>query len=345
MSYTRTAHTSVSKTVTISYPASESGGSRSVSVDVPVDISVHVDTTLYDSNVASCNRHIDLLTGAVVATEAAEISSKRRNAEKVGHTITSGFFGLVRSEISQQVTELKTKVDSIILHLVQLKKGCVDKEAQMTSDFNRISSRYAKTFTDLDNEIVNRVSSLDQSTFGFSRTLKEVHCRAVENSLLGAIAVGSTESSYLQSVLYASSVKRKAQTVILGANKFIVENCRQNRKFESVKFDEYKTTAKYIPVIFTEFTADNNSCESEIFGLKTDVISLSKQDVGKVERNFAAKELTWSELSATSRSKLSVYFNDEMATTFTQNDTTSDRVKAAMMSMWENNNINVLSNN
>ena len=49
---------------------------------------------------------IPLLTGAVVTTETAAIAAKRKNAQKVGDTVVNGFFSYVKSEISQQISEI-----------------------------------------------------------------------------------------------------------------------------------------------------------------------------------------------------------------------------------------------
>ena len=94
--YSETITVRGSKTVTVSYPKSESGGSKSVTVDyienVPVDVNIHVDTDPFDSSVSNCNTNVNLLTGAVVATEAAQLISIDKNSKKVASTIVSGFF-------------------------------------------------------------------------------------------------------------------------------------------------------------------------------------------------------------------------------------------------------------
>lgn len=345
MSYTRTAHTTLSKTVSVSYPKSESGGSKSITIDIPVDIHVHVDTDFYDANIDKCNRHINLLTGAIVATEAAEIQSKRENAFKIGKSLISGFFGYVRSEISQQIAELKTKVDSVILHLAQLRKGCQDKEAQMSADFSRITSRYSKIFKDLDSEITNRITALDAPAFKFVSLSKSVHNRMSENALLGTITVGANENSYLQSILFASSVKRRAQEVIQSANQFIVETYRQKRNFESVKFEGNISGTRYIPVIFSESINLNRGNSTDLYGLNSTDIFLSKEVVESVGEKFTNDKLVWQEVSEQSHSKLALYFNNEVDINFTQGNAHSDRVKKMILSMWKNNKLNVLSNN
>jgi hypothetical protein len=62
MSYTRRYHEVVTKTVSVSYPASQNGGSTSVTVSVPVDVNIHVDTLPFDSSINSCNNTVNTLT-------------------------------------------------------------------------------------------------------------------------------------------------------------------------------------------------------------------------------------------------------------------------------------------
>lgn len=114
MSYSR----SFTKTIaihysgTVNYPASQNGGSVSFSGTEyeDVTVNVHVDTAPFDASVDHCNTSVGVLTGAVVATEAAQTASIRKNALKVGNTIIEGFFKTVRSEISQQIMELKIRL-------------------------------------------------------------------------------------------------------------------------------------------------------------------------------------------------------------------------------------------
>ena len=75
---------------TFNYPASENGGSWTVSVhwSENVDISIHVDTSSFDNSVSTIKHHIDGLTGAVVATEAAQLEEKVRGANAIGQSVT-----------------------------------------------------------------------------------------------------------------------------------------------------------------------------------------------------------------------------------------------------------------
>lgn len=100
MSYRRSyrERISVHYSGSVSYPASQNGGSVSYSGTEYEDVAVNieVDTSPFDSSVAGCNTSVNLLTGAVVATEAAQIAAVDQNAKKVGSTIVEGFFKTIR---------------------------------------------------------------------------------------------------------------------------------------------------------------------------------------------------------------------------------------------------------
>ena len=116
MSYSRsfTKRIAVHYSGSVSYPASQSGGRVSYSGTQyeNVVVNINVDTDSFDSSVKQCNNSVGVLTGAVVATEGAQVLSIKKNAQKIGQTIIDGFFKTVRSEISQQIMELKNQIES-----------------------------------------------------------------------------------------------------------------------------------------------------------------------------------------------------------------------------------------
>jgi hypothetical protein len=93
-----------------SYPASEHGGTISghANWSEEVTITIQVDTSSFDHSVSTIKHHIDGLTTAVVATEAAQIAERVRSADEIGQSVTSGFFQLIGSEIAQQMVALKS---------------------------------------------------------------------------------------------------------------------------------------------------------------------------------------------------------------------------------------------
>lgn len=69
----------------------------------------------------------------------------------------------------------------------------------MEGDFLRISSRYIKTFDDLNNELSNRIFELDKPTFVFKKELDNQSIRTTNNDLVNTVAIfGKEEANYNQ---------------------------------------------------------------------------------------------------------------------------------------------------
>lgn len=154
MSYRRSYTGYVHYSGTVSYPASQNGGSVSYSGSEPVYITIDVDTNAFDASVGHCNNAVNALTGAVVATEAAQVESKRQASKQIASTIVKGFFDYVGADLSQKIKELSSKCESLFIALMGHKDNCLSKSKQMQDDYNRISKRYSKIFEDLDKETV-----------------------------------------------------------------------------------------------------------------------------------------------------------------------------------------------
>ena len=229
MSYTRRYSESItvrgSKTVSVSYPASQNGGSTTATVNyteiVPVDVNINVDTVPFDSSVNDCNASVDLLTGSVVATEVAQIQSIDENSRKISKTLISGFFGYIRSELSQQTAELSSKIDSQLMHLRELAKACLSKKEQMRSDYLRISERYSKIFDDLNNELDNRVLELDKPAFNFREEVERTDDRLVKNDLVSSVSIYGSELGGLFGKVSSSLAKKSAENAIVKTRDFL----------------------------------------------------------------------------------------------------------------------------
>ncbi|RXE72823.1 hypothetical protein ED551_11780 [Muribaculaceae bacterium Isolate-013 (NCI)] len=223
MSYTR----HFSKTITVhysgsvSYPASQSGGTKSYSGSTKetIHFNVTVDTDPFDESVEHMKDGVDLLTGSVAATEAAQVSSIRENSARIGQTIISGFFKTVKSDISQQITELRTRTDALLVQLNELAKRCNDKRRQMGVDYQRISSRYSKIFDDLNKELDNRIHSIDEPVFRLTRQTDDIGSGA--EKLVAAAAVSAGENARVHAEISASLAKRQAVNAIEKGHRFL----------------------------------------------------------------------------------------------------------------------------
>ena len=242
----------------VSYPASQSGGSVSYSGTTyeTVHVNIYVDSDPFDHSVDNCKSKITGLNTSVAAMSAAQVAAIHKNAKQVGSTIVQGFFSTVSSEISQQIAELRSSVDATLLRLNELSKQCADKQRQMQADYTRITSRYMKIFHELDTECKNRIYELDRPAFIFKQTTDNTAARATGNDLVTTAAVSGGENSALEARIVASKTKRSAMDALGRANNFLA----LQRKTENIHVDstieQSEEGTYYTPVCYIETKDD-----------------------------------------------------------------------------------------
>ncbi|MDR0568796.1 MAG: hypothetical protein LBG87_06285 [Spirochaetaceae bacterium] len=225
MSYQQNYHTAVpySGSTSVSYPASEKGGSMSVSYSgkAPVDVTILVNTTPFDGSVNHCNGSIDLLTGAVIAMNAAQCATIEETGRQVSKAVIDGFFGVIKSELSQQMQALDSAVKAG-LGLIQQEAQAVDAQRSvMETDYNRISSRYVTLFADLDNECYKRIYALDKQSFMLAQKVREELLSETSRNNAALNLIGNAEESASKLSITVSRINRKAQEVLQSLREYI----------------------------------------------------------------------------------------------------------------------------
>lgn len=351
MSYTRnyreTVSKVVSKTVSYNYPKSDTGGSDSIYVEIlaeiPVDVNIHVDTNPFDRSVNHVNGKVDLLTGAVVATEAAEIASKAINAKKVGDTIVNGFFSYIRSEISQQIAELSQNIDAHLMHLKELAQSCLSKKKQMEGDYVRISGRYVKIFDDLNNELSNRVFELDRPAFVFKKETDNQKIRTSSNDLVNTVAICGIESSDLQSKIGASIAKKRALDTLNKAKVFLWQQKKLNTTIQQSMLNESVPCSIYAPCCYIETNNANNQIDKNIYSTDFLCVLKDKNKKNEIIENFSSNSISWSKPSQDAQKNIILYFNTELNNSSTANDQHSLRVREMIQKIASIASINVIN--
>lgn len=237
MSYTRrfSKQIAVRYSGTVSYPASQSGGVKSYSGTAyeTVYFNVHVDTDPFDDKVDSMKHHVDLLTSSVVATKTAHVAVKEETSKQVGDTIVKGFYKAVQSDISQQVTELKNNTDALLIQLNKLAAQCNDKRRQMGVDYQRLASRYTKIFEDLNQELENRIYSIDEPIFHTTRLTDKAALKGTVTDMVGTASIAAGENVRTASKITASVIKRRALDAIRKGKLFLDVQYRTDALLDS----------------------------------------------------------------------------------------------------------------
>jgi len=336
-----------SESVTVNYPASESGGSKTVTIeysqDVPIDVNIHVDTVPFDNSVAECNNNVNLLTGAVVATEAAQVSSVDKNAKKVANTIVSGFFKLIRSDLSQQITELTLNVNAQLMHLKELAQSCLAKKKQMENDYNRISSRYLKIFDDLDSELSNRIFQLDKPAFIFKKETDNQKIRISGNDLVNTVAISGTEAGGLHSRISASIAKKRASDAINKAKMFLSQQKKLSNTIQQSMINENTANSIFSPVCFIETKDEKNQIAKNLFSPDMLASIIDKTAKNEIMEMFSKNSILWVPITKEYHNNLNMYFNSELNKSYSQTDQRSIRVKEMIQKISNINSINIIN--
>ena len=379
MSYTRTYRETISEKISkrlkVTYSSDSQGklsrieveidnrthtfsGSGSKNIDItaelPITVEIDVDTSPFETSVEECNSDINLLTSAVVTTESAQIASidsnsKKvtqsidSNSKKVASTVISGFFSLIRSDISQQIAELTQGIDSHLMHLRELSKAVVDKKRQMEGDFMRIASRYTKTFDDLNNELSNRIYDLDKPTFVFKKELDNQSIRATNNDLVNTVAVFGKEGGELQSKISASIAKKRAFDTLHKAKVFLWQQKKLNNTVQQSMLNENVESFQYSPVCFVEIKAEKNQITKELHSPSFVSALQEIQTKNELIEQFAESSSSWSTITKDYTDNLKLYFNSELNSSYITADQHSMRIKEMIQKIANLSSIQTIS--
>jgi hypothetical protein len=315
----------------VSYPASQSGGTAHYNGTAyeDVDVNIDVNTDPFDRSVVACNNTVNALTGAVVATEAAQIASIGANAKKVAGTIIEGFFKNIRFEISAQITELTQEINSHLMHLHELAKQLVAKKAQMEIDYNHTANRYGKIFDDLNNELSNRIFELDRPAFKFKQLADSHSQRTSDNDLVSAVAITGAESGDLQARIGASITKKRAFDAISQANIFLMKQKRLQRTINQSMLSENTDATKFSPVCFLETRNESGQIGKSLYQSGY----LPQMQANNVIGDFQTKR--WAVASKESMEKIGRYFNTELSNAYSTADPHTNRVKDMIMKIFD----------
>lgn len=328
MSYRRSYTGYVHYSGTVSYPASENGGSVSYSGSEPVYITIDVDTNAFDASVGHCNNAVNALTGAVVATEAAQVESKRQASKQIASTIVKGFFDYVGADLSQKIKELSSKCESLFIALMGHKDNCLSKSKQMQDDYNRISKRYSKIFEDLDKETVSRIEVLDKPTFQFAESAQNLVDRNSNTELLGISTISANESIKLETVLSCSHVKQQASVLLDKANCYLQGTYRLANSVRDMLDDSQAENDILLPVMFVESVKNIENKETRIIGTDDGFTPSGDAVDSTLRSKFMSKDVEWGNMNSNDFDKVISYLNAEV-----QSDQMDDRTLKTMLGL------------
>lgn len=223
-----------------------------IHTQIPVQFDITVDTKPFDKSVKENNAHIKLLTETVETAEAAQVAAKIKSAEDISDTVVKGFYGLIKSEINQQINEIKPRVESLLVELHHQRDACLSKKNQLTGDFERIAERYTKIFHELDKELVKRISLLDKAVIHVHETLTHRVSRTLSDASTGISTVFHQEESDLHARLFTPGARNRVLSLLEHGKKYLqAEHTLTQQLRESLDTQSMpEVDEKFVPVIY-----------------------------------------------------------------------------------------------
>lgn len=319
-----------------SYPASQSGGSRSVTLHYSgtardlVNVNIHVDTTPFDSSVNNCNSNVNTLTASVGAMNAAQCQAIAKSADAVSSSIINGFFQSVRTDLEAQKVELQQVIQARLLLLRQQKQALAEITAGMEKDYERIAGKYVKIFNDLNKELGVRIRQVDAPVFKVTDMVGEQNDRMMRSSLVSSAAVVASEAATLSSQIEAASVKRRASEAMGRAQKFLLQKGRSDANISAALHSENADATIFSTVCFFEAKGDDGKPKLRCY-MPEEVSNRGKGIKSAVE-GFAA-EVNPDKPSEAESAQIKSFFQSEVDARIKGDDSHSSRVKSLVNSL------------
>jgi hypothetical protein len=299
-----------------------------VQAQIPVKFEITVDTKPFDKGIIETNKHVDLLTKSVVNTEAAQIAAKIKSAERISTTVVSGFYGLIKSEINQQISEIKPRVESLLTEMHHQRDACLSKKQQLASDFERITERYTKIFQELDKELRKRILLLNQAAIQVQASLSQQVHGALADASTGIATVFHTEGSAIHANLFSSGAKGRAVALLnSGKNYLKHERNLSGQLKESLHLQAVSSLREqYVPVIFMASSDAPREVQARIF--VPDQLSALSREKSQLIRAFEQEAHAW---PVTDTSRLKTHFSSLLSRQQTDGQ---PRIAAQIQQLW-----------
>ena len=323
MSYRRSYTGYVHYSGSVSYPASESGGSVSYSGSEPVYITIDVDTDVFDASVENCNGAIHGLQAAVVATEAAQVAAKTEASRRVSDAVIKGFFNYVGADLAQKIKELSSITESKFIEMMDQKATCLSKTEQMQNDYLRITKRYSKLFEDLDREMVSRVELLDKPAFQFEDVSNN---RKADSELLGLATISANENIQLETVLSCSYIKKTAGEVLEKTNDYLKGVTRLSSSIRDMLSEGSENADIHLPVMYMESVQEAGMDADKVYGL--DNVPSSDGLRANLMTGFRSDALGWDSMGSEEREYIDSYINS-----YIQEEVADERLQKTILEL------------
>jgi len=349
MSYVRSysGTVTVSGSRTVSYPASQYGGSVTVNYTetVPVSFDVTVDTSSFDGSVDNARKHVDGLTGAVAAMNAAQCLAAKENSQKISKSLIDGFYGLISSDISLKKSECNSELQSKIALLLELAKDVDNKHERMQGDLDRLHAHYGAIFKGLDEDLYKRIRELDKPVFLLDEKAREEVVLHPYRSFGASAEDGMSGGNRTLGMIVSARLRNSISGVLSNIGRFLGKTVSYKKTMDDVLWNETPENEReeYVPAVYLVSQGlgqpqEEDRCYTVPFG-ETERMSASVREYIGNNKN-TKKDIGEEEMKLIDQAFFSLVEEQSRGAKL-QNDEHGERVFAMMMQMWRRDKQNV----
>jgi hypothetical protein len=303
-----------------------------------VEVQIYVDDDPFNEAAENCRDHVNALTESVVAMEAAQVASISAAGKKVSRAIVSGFYNLVKSEISQQLAEMGSKFDALFARMLEISTQVAKQRETMEADYARICQRYVKLFDDLDDALNKRIRNLDMHAFEVNEASKNTFVLRFDKFGGAGTWVCATEDPLYQIRLEISSLRKRIRSAIDEISVIIKQEKQYELYTQAITHEEpvAEKNFAYVPVM--TMTAQKLSDAEEYNDVK--MPSYLSKSLQQAINSKVLDEINQKELVSDQREKLDPYFNSETEKWMNQNAEEdaikNKRIVETLTHLWKN---------
>lgn len=252
-----------------------------------------VDTTPMAHEIDKVSHHVTATTTAVVAMQAAVIAAEKEASDHVCEKVNTGFYTMIRSQISQKMAKLQSDVDSLLMQLGQQQKQLLGIRNRMERDYNMLLARYSKLFNGLNQNLKQRVAELDRPTMNFALGEME-HITNRSKMLTATVPVGQMESVMQSQQILASNAKYQGKKVINSMHNFLADFNEQRELTSTILLSgKAREASLSVPVVMMESLIDRSGTTVENIVMNNTGLSASMQRSIQNAITSAGDHLTW----------------------------------------------------
>ena len=253
MSFSRSVTFYVSGNVR--YPASEKGGS--VSYSDSVRVVVDVDTSDFDQSVRRCASQVGCLSNAVSSTAAGLVREKAKSAKKIARAMVSGFYKYIMYGVREKMMQLGTKIPIMIQTLKSLAGHCAKTRCQLENDYQKITSRYAGVFNDLEVNLKSAIIGLDEPVYMITNLANSVIMQNAINIATSQVVMSGPEQMEAVNSVGVARIKQATKRVVSEGARNIMYNITLGSQIEHMLKSCSTRSKHYICMPVFKITADD----------------------------------------------------------------------------------------